>query len=94
MVKFKITQEQMLSVKRLWHEMNSRQIIVTELIRQDKSFPISESVIFQEYSDFRIRYQETVNSLIKEVSDNKYNDTYGWEIDFDGLELIIRDEER
>lgn len=94
MVKFKITQEQMLSVKRLWHEMNSRQIIVTELIRQDKSFPISESVIFQEYSDFRIRYQETVNSLIKEVSDNKYNDTYGWEIDFDGLELIIHDEEK
>lgn len=94
MVKFKITQEQMLSVKRLWHEMNSRQIIITELIRQDKSFPISESVIFQEYSDFRIRYQETVNSLIKEVSDNKYNDTYGWEINFDDLELVIHDEER
>ena len=92
MVKFKITQEQMLSVKRLWHEMNSRQIIITELIRQDKSFPISESVIFQEYSDYRLRYQETVNSLIREVSDNKYNDTHRWEIMFDTLELVIYEE--
>ena len=86
---YEIKKELLTNLERLWFELNSRKSIISEIIQTNPSFDISSSKIFEEYQQISKNYRTETNRLIKDITENKYNDSANWTISFDDHTLTI-----
>jgi hypothetical protein len=86
---FKLTDEDVTRVQRVFDEMTSRRTIIAELINTSPNSKVEEFEIFREYKQLSKEFRSVSNDVISKATDGKWNGDCNWNISFDKKELSI-----